>query len=691
MRRKWKRQGSLVAAWLGLGLILGLANPAPPPSAHAPEALVEVSAWEYRAVAADGDAGPWTPNLAEAVEALGDIPATLPWPRVWVTFAPWDFAPPRNGDDHPASFEAVPELIHLRGHSAGRATLTVDRRGALDFTWLQGEPRPRRPGHAFARVTVPETMDIGIEAFADGDMAWWVNQEPVFRTPEGARPGAVHRFPARLREGDNVLAVVVESGANDWTMTSRGVRVLDPPHPGRLEARAEFQAGDPSAWRSLTFQGPEPERVRLNSKPLPLPLPGMVYDAVPGIPTDLLREGRNELTRSWAADEVSAMVAAATTDRRATPVRNEGRLLGLGATAVHIQTGPHIARATETSLRIQCRTNAVVPAVLRIDGREMRSAPGLRHVFKVDGLDPATGYPYELAPDIRGAADEAIVRATARTLPAEGPVTLGFCGDPQSGREVWERAARRFQDGNPDLVVIAGDLVVAGREDAQWDDDLFGPAADLFASVPVYGAMGNHDHRAPVFDWAFTDPHPDRLGRNWVQRVGPALVVGINYNDHWGPGSAAATWLDRVLDRSEDPYVFVVSHVSPFSSSWPHGRMLEDGRVAATAGRIARELILPILERHRVTAWFCGHDHNYERSEPPGGVTVIITAGAGARLYGPSQDPDQNPHSEVYVHRHHVSFVRADAEQAVFTAVDLDGEVLDPRAWAPRQRGPWPR
>ena len=48
--------------------------------------------------------------------------------------------------------------------------------------------------------------------------------------------------------------------------------------------------------------------------------------------------------------------------------------------------------------------------------------------------------------------------------------------------------------------------------------------------------------------------------------------------------------------------------------------------------RQARQTIVPLLRKYKATAYICGHDHCYERSELPGGVSHVISGGAGAPL-----------------------------------------------------------
>ena len=70
----------------------------------------------------------------------------------------------------------------------------------------------------------------------------------------------------------------------------------------------------------------------------------------------------------------------------------------------------------------------------------------------------------------------------------------------------------------------------------------------------------------------------------------------------------------------------------PAYSSGLHGSVNEEGVPTEATARYARDVIVPLLEKHGVTAMFASHDHNYERSVLPSGLTCITTGGAGALL-----------------------------------------------------------
>jgi hypothetical protein len=85
---------------------------------------------------------------------------------------------------------------------------------------------------------------------------------------------------------------------------------------------------------------------------------------------------------------------------------------------------------------------------------------------------------------------------------------------------------------------------------------------------------------------------------------------------------AQAQWLDQALTKTKAPWKVVYGHY-PIYSSGLHG----------SSKQLIKEL-LPLLVKHHVALYLCGHDHFYERFLPIGGVTEIISGGGGASLRG---------------------------------------------------------
>lgn len=246
--------------------------------------------------------------------------------------------------------------------------------------------------------------------------------------------------------------------------------------------------------------------------------------------------------------------------------------------------------------------------------------------------------------------------------------TVALVGDPQSGAP-WRDIAGALSRAKPDALVIIGDLVNDGMVADKWNQTFF---VNVPTNLPWLAVIGNHDRRAPLFD--------QFGGLTWAREINGALLVGIDGGLDWSPGSAHARWLETTLAGATNKFKFVLSHYPAYSSR-NHGKLADDGRLLERSSRIARDQLVPLLEKYRVAAMFCGHDHGYERSELPSGLTTITTAGGGAGVYPKRDDSRQNPYSTVLVDKHHYSLLRIDGRKAVFTAVTADGQTIDTRTW----------
>jgi hypothetical protein len=257
---------------------------------------------------------------------------------------------------------------------------------------------------------------------------------------------------------------------------------------------------------------------------------------------------------------------------------------------------------------------------------------------------------------------------------SQPPATVALVGDPQSGPP-WRDIARALATAKPDAMIIIGDLVKDGLSPTGWNKTFFEPASTALTNIPWLAVMGNHDRQSPLLE---------RFGgAKWTREIGGALFVGIDGGLDWSPGGDHARWLEHVLGAASNRFKFVISHYPAYSSR-NHGKLADDGRVLERPTRIARTQILPLLENYRVTALLAGHDHGYERSELPGGLTHIVTAGGGAGLYPVHENGRANPFSTKLVDQHHYSLLRLEGADAVFTAVTADGTVIDSRTWKGR-------
>src|SRR5436309_374122 len=71
------------------------------------------------------------------------------------------------------------------------------------------------------------------------------------------------------------------------------------------------------------------------------------------------------------------------------------------------------------------------------------------------------------------------------------------------------KLARLMWDRRPNFVIHCGDVVDDGARNEQWTGDLFGPCKELFARVPVYPCIGNHEKNHPFYYRYFALPAPE--------------------------------------------------------------------------------------------------------------------------------------------------------------------------------------
>ena len=451
--------------------------------------------------------------------------------------------------------------------------------------------------------------------------------------------------------------------------------------------QAVFQVENPEQFASLTLEKPlNIQNLTINSQAVPVPLKGMRYSAIPGVPVSLLKKGTNTLQATWT-QQVRARKDKKTAKISLSPklidaAKLKIRLLGLKASALSFQTGPVLGYAGENFFTVSCRVNIPARVALKVNGKRYASKPALFHSFKAKGLAADTRYHYSLKASLVGS--DVVVSTgpcAVRTLPAGGKFTFVILGDSRTFPKDWAKVAQAVAKTRPALAVFVGDMVTAGRIDSQWDEQFFSPGKNFFATIPFFGIIGNHEQNCPLFTRIFPTPGD----KNWSQKVGSVLFVGIDGAMNWAPDSKLAKWLDGVLAKSDAKFVFLASHY-PAWTSGHHGRLNKDGRPREKSLRQAQDVIMPLLKKYNATAMFAGHDHIYERSEPADGVTMVVTGGAGAPLYGKVKNAKkQNPHSRAFAAKHHYCLLTIDGDTCTMKVFTPKGELIDTRTWAGRK------
>jgi len=313
--------------------------------------------------------------------------------------------------------------------------------------------------------------------------------------------------------------------------------------------------------------------------------------------------------------------------------------------------------------------------------------------------------PFDSTITYRVSRGEKVVRTgTFKTRASAGnPIRFVAVGDLADGGNEQDAIAWQISRQHPNLMIGLGDLVYSQGRVSQylhhfWStyNDVAEPGpktgAPLFASIPFYPVLGNHDvefTRLPDYPDAFgafyffhvpqngpgVGPWSLPLGRDKQAAESFRAKVGATYPSlnvySWDDGPAhflvldsnnnakvddprLQAWIDNDLHRTQQPWKFVCFHAPGFHSSvehYPEQKM---------------RLLEPIFEKNGVDLLLSGHVHNYQRTMPfhfkptngrdfrgnvkgdftldtkfdgitntvPDGIIQIVSGGGGAMLYG---------------------------------------------------------
>lgn len=234
-------------------------------------------------------------------------------------------------------------------------------------------------------------------------------------------------------------------------------------------------------------------------------------------------------------------------------------------------------------------------------------------------------------------------------------------GDYGAGTKHLDKVARNLAASGARLVITAGDNVYpSGRwQDYQrnWE-----PAMGKIArSRNFMPALGNHDmYKDDLRPYFGHFPHLKGLAYyTFTDRN--AQFYALDGDQDIRPGSAQYRWLEQSLRESRQPWKVVYLHYPLYGSS-------------AKGNEIA-DSVQPLLEKYGVQLVVAGHEHNYLRSKPIGGVTHLLSGGGGQRVYPfLGRKPDHLARREAAYHHLEIA---VGAAQMVVRAIDEDGRRID--------------
>lgn len=312
------------------------------------------------------------------------------------------------------------------------------------------------------------------------------------------------------------------------------------------------------------------------------------------------------------------------------------------------------------------------------------------HRVRVEGLRSGTSYRYRVS---QGAETHA---STFRTAPASNQVIrliaysdsetepesstmppVGWSASTGSNRPdnvsrylenqtAGYRANLEIVSGrNPDLILIAGDLVETGGEQRDWDEfwrHNAGSYGSIASRIPVVAAIGNHENFAgpgggysaeganfatnkflTYFESSANNASdPKHQGRYHRLDYGPASIITLDSSDglphqtasdtnhnlagshapDFNPGSQQYQWFESQLADAQAKSKFtIVQFHHTMNGSGPHSVPFGHESFSGQSG-IAMQVLLPLMHRFGVDVVLSGHNEMFERSEVPGFETL---------------------------------------------------------------------
>lgn len=219
------------------------------------------------------------------------------------------------------------------------------------------------------------------------------------------------------------------------------------------------------------------------------------------------------------------------------------------------------------------------------------------------------------------------------------------------------------------MVMIPGDLVENGTKYYQWKDHFFNPAEKLFAEVPVYPVLGNHEKNSVFYFKYFSLPEngtPAYAEHWWYKDYGNTRIIGLNSNDGYNNSRDQYEWLQKLLDETakneEVDFVFAQLHHPHKSELWIPGEEDFTGKVVALLEAFTTKTGKPSIH-------FFGHTHGYSRGQSKDHKHLwinVASAGGSIDNWGEFEGRD---YDEFTVTQDEYGFVM----------VEVDGSQEDPK------------
>jgi len=227
------------------------------------------------------------------------------------------------------------------------------------------------------------------------------------------------------------------------------------------------------------------------------------------------------------------------------------------------------------------------------------------------------------------------------------------------------------------LVLHGGDFVYRGRVEGDWANGYFNSSysniTDLFATLPIMGAVGNHEfydssgtldltHPSVLIDKYL--PYPYYSDYYYSFDYGPLHVAVVDNYISYSAGSDQYNWLADDLTGSTKPWKIVMYHETAYGNAYDNTTIQAN--------------LHPLLVSKNIKLVLQGHIHSYCRCLKDG-IQYVTLGGGGAPLdsqRGPAGTYDPSLiQKDAFVFHFGRFVVNGNTIEA--TVIDKDGNIID--------------
>lgn len=279
-------------------------------------------------------------------------------------------------------------------------------------------------------------------------------------------------------------------------------------------------------------------------------------------------------------------------------------------------------------------------------------------------------------------------------------LALGDFGSAQESQWAVARAMQAYTKGTlgkaPEGLLLLGDNFYGGGLNSvtspRWQkgfEDCY--PKEVFPG-PCWAILGNHDYAETAgqeqFELAYAKrpegtrwTMPGKFYRVDLPAVNPVVTL-LMIDTDWEPinraihgklseqrpiwmtaeeKQAQMTWLEKELQAKRAPFTIVCGH-HPVYSNGPHSDTKE----------LVAELA-PILQKHGVHVYLCGHDHDLQHLELENQKTSFVVSGGGGQRVTTIHE---NHHPEFAQAVYGFTHLSATAEKLTIRHIDANGKLL---------------